>query len=192
MPETPDLDLLMTPDEIQTVTNQALPQAIATSLAILATRAVRDYCGWRVAKPADETFTITGTGRPRLFIPSLMINSVDEIIDGRGTDPLTADDDYDWDYHGVIDRHRARWTRQRRGITITINHGHDECPGGIAQALAAAVARGTLAPAAGVTAETTLSASVQYSRAQSGAAAGSIFLPHELAMLDAHRIPQTR
>lgn len=194
MPESPEpaLDLLLKPEEIQDVTNKQMPVPIAASIAVLATDAVRDYCGWRVAKAEEETITVTGTGRDRIFLPTLHLNGVVMLTDQRDGDPLIEGTDFDWDFHGVVDRIGRRWSTHRRGITAVVNHGYEKCPGGIAQAIAAAVARGTLAPAAGVTAESTLSASVQYSRAQSGAAAGSIFLPHELAQLDAHRIPQTR
>jgi hypothetical protein len=189
--ETVDPDLMFTVEEIQAITNKPLPAAMALSLAVVATDLVRDWCGWRVAKPATETLTVSGRGSSRVFLPTLHINSV-TLVSERDTGELVVGKGFDWDTHGVLDRLGGKWGRKRRSIVAILNHGYQRCPGGVAQAIAAAVARGTLAPAAGVTGETTLGQAIQYSRAASGAAAGSIFLPHELEMLEPFRIPVSR
>lgn len=184
-------DLLMTVEEIQAVTNRTLNADQAQSIAVQATSSVRDYCGWRIAGPADETFTLTPRRGSRCFLPSLHLNTVTTVILDGVT--LVEGTDFDWDFPGILDRIAGRWPSKRRSLTVTVNHGYDVCPGSIAQAIAAAVARGTLTPAGGVVSEGTLGASLVYSRASAGGpAASAIFLPHELAVLDRHRVPVSR
>lgn len=185
----PELDLLLDAVAIQSLVRDPLDAARAATVAATATGAVRDYCGWRVAPPVEEEMTRTADGPRRVFLPTLHVTDVHTVTDaGR---PLTIDVDVDWDDHGVLERLRGRWARKRRGVTATITHGHAECPGAIAQAIADAVARGTLVPSGGIVSESTLSASVRWGRI-GAAAARAIFLPHELEVLDRYRIPQSR
>ncbi|WP_102193206.1 hypothetical protein [Microbacterium aurantiacum] len=189
MPETSDL--LLTDQEVQAVTNEPLSAAQAAAVAVQATEAVRDRCGWRVAKPADETFTLSSRGGRLLFLPSLHVNSVATLTENG--EPLTAGTDFDWDENGVIERIGRRWPRGRRLIVATINHGYDTCPGGIAQAIAAAVARGVLAPAGGIASETAIGQSIVYSRMSAGGlAAGAMFVDDEFTRIDEHRLRASR
>ncbi|UBH06472.1 hypothetical protein K8P10_001983 [Leucobacter sp. Psy1] len=186
--ETPDLVLSV--EEIQKLTNRPLDQVLAKTIASAASRAVRDRCGWRVAGQITETLTLSARSDRLLTLPSLHVSNIAEIReDGHR---LELDRDYDWDTNGIIERLTGRWNRRRRKIDITLTHGFHECPGAIAEALAAAIARGTLTPAGNIVSETTLGAAVQFGRGPGGTAAGSMFLPHELEALDAFRIPRTR
>lgn len=188
----PTLDLLLTVEEVQAVTTEPLSPSEAASIATQATAAVRDHCGWRVAKPADEEFTLSSRGGRLLVLPSLQVNDILSLTEDG--EPLTAGTDFEWDSNGIIERlgHRP-WSRGRRSIVATINHGYAVCPGGIAQAIAAAVARGVLAPAGGIASETAIGQSIVYSRMSAGGlAAGAMFVSEEMSRLDAHRIPVSR
>ncbi|MFD6699690.1 MULTISPECIES: hypothetical protein [unclassified Microbacterium] len=189
MPD-PEPDLLLTREEVQAVTTEPLSTAEAGSIAEQATNAVRDYCGWRVAKRKVEQFTLSSRGGGLLMLPSLHVAGVTTVVEAGAT--LTEGVDFDWDADGILERLGRRWASGRRVVTVTIEHGYDACPGGIAQAIAAAVARGTLVPAGGVVSETAIGQSVTYGRTASGTAAGAMFAPEELARLDLHRVPVSR
>lgn len=192
MPETtePDTDLLLTHTEVQNVTNTPLSASEAASIAAQATEAVRDYCGWRVAKPKTETLTLPSRGGRSIFLPTLHVNDITAVtVDGR---TLTADE-FDWDESGILERVSGRWPRGRRAVTVTLNHGYAACPGGISQAISAAVARGVLVPAGGIASETAIGQSIVYSRMSAGGlVAGAMFVADELERLDRHRLQASR
>lgn len=184
-------DLLLAAAEIQAVTNRDMPTELAKAIAALATDAVRDYCGWRVAKTATETITLASRGTRTIFLPSLHIVSIDAVIENGVT--VAAGDGYDWDEAGILHRvGRRRWHAGRRTVEVTLTHGHARCPGGIATAIASAVARGAFTPAGGLVSEGALGQTNQYGRTTSGAAVDMAFTPEELLRLDAHRIGASR
>jgi hypothetical protein len=181
-------DVLLKPEEIAKVTNRDLPSEVAEAISINASGAVRDYCGWRIAKTLQETFTLTARGSRLLFLPSLHVVSVDSVTeDGEEIDSSL----YEWDDNGVLERISGRWARGRRAITVTITHGHAKCPGTIARVIAASVQRGAFVPAGGITGETAIGQTIQYSRV-GGMAATDAFTPDELARLDQFRIGNSR
>ncbi len=184
-------DLLLTADEIQAVTNRDMSTELAKAIAALATDAVRDYCGCRVAKTATETITLASRGTRSIFLPSLHIVSVDAVTENGHSLALT--DGYDWDDVGILHRvGRRSWHAGRRSVEVTVTHGHPRCPGGIATAIASAVARGAFTPAGGVVSEGALGQTNQYGRTASGAAVDMAFTPEELLRLNAHRIGASR
>ena len=187
----PEPDLLLTGAEVQAVTNRTMPSALADAIAVMATGAVRDYCGWRVAKTAAETFTVRSSGSAALFLPSLHVVSVDSVTEDG---VVLAASDFEWDAGGVLERVGvAGWKTGRRTVTVTVTHGYESCPGGVAQAVASSVARGAFTPAGGIASETALGQTFVYSRMTAGGlAAGQMFVGDELARLDQHRIPASR
>lgn len=193
MPETEPEDLLLTATEIQDVTNRDMPTGLAQAIAQMATDAVRDYCGWRVAKTATETVTVASRGGHSLFLPSLNIVSIGNVTENGVT--IAEPADYDWDESGILyrgGRGNRRWHTGRRAVTVTLTHGYEKCPGGIAQAIASAVARGALVPAGGLTSESAIGQNFTYSRTSSGLAAGAMFVDDELLRLDVHRLRANR
>lgn len=192
MPETtePETDLLLTHQEVQAVTNTPLSENEARSIAAQASDAVRDYCGWRVAKAKTETLTLPSRGGRSIFLPTLHVNAITAVtVDGHALHV----NDFDWDENGILERASGRWPRGRRAVTVTLNHGYATCPGGISQAIAAAVARGVLVPAGGVASETAIGQSIVYSRMSAGGlAAGAMFVSDELERLDRHRLQASR
>lgn len=184
-------DLLLTTDQIQAGLNETLPVDTLDIVAKQLSDAVRDYCGWRIAPAMDEEFKLTARGREVIFIPSLHINSITSITD-HGT-PLVVDYDYDWEPYGLIERTNGQcWGKGRRGVVVNVNHGFDECPGSIAGVLRDAVSRAELSPSGGIVSLTLPTSGTVFSRASAGGpAAGSILLPHELAVLDRYHITQT-
>jgi hypothetical protein len=192
MPEAPENtpDLLITPAEVQNVTNRAMSEDLAAAIAQSATDAVRDFCGWRVAKTKTETLTVPSRGSGRLFLPTLHVTSIAAISDG---DTILTPSDFDWGEEGVIERiGRRRWTRGRRSVRVTLTHGYDACPGGIAQAIAAAVARGVFVPAGGLVSESAIGQTNVYAKTADGTTAGAMFTPAELDRLTPHRIGMSR
>ena len=191
MPEEPSTpDLMLTPEEIQAVTNRPLDAELAAAIAEQVTDAVRDVCGWRVAPPAVETFTLSARSARLIMLPTLHVTEVVEVIDDGVV--LVDGTDFDWDQNGTLERLTGGWSARRRKLQVTVRHGFEKCPGAISEAITAAVTRATLAPAGNVTGETTLGASVQYGRGPGGTAAGAMFLPHEEASLARYRIPRSR
>jgi hypothetical protein len=181
-------DVLLKADEIAAVTNRDLPTSVAEAISVLASGAVRDHCGWRVAKTAEETFTVTSRGTRLLFLPSLHIVSVVSVTeDGETVDPSL----YEWDDNGVIERTTGKWARGRRAITVTVTHGHAKCPATIARIIAASVQRGAFVPSGGITGETAIGQTIQYSRV-GGMAATDAFTPDELERLEQYRIGSSR
>jgi len=192
MPETtePETDLLLTREEIQAVTNTPLSESEAQSIAVQATDAVRDYCGWRVAKAKTETLTLPSRGGRSIFLPTLHVNAITAVtVDGVALHV----NDFDWDANGILERTSGRWPCGRRAVTVTLNHGYTACPGGISQAISAAVARGVLVPAGGIASETAIGQSIVYSRMSAGGlVAGAMFVSDELERLDRHRLQASR
>ncbi len=188
---TEEPDLLFNRAEIQEITNREMRDEQADALAVLATSAVRDYCGWRIAKRKVEVLHLTPRrGSRLLFLPTLKLHDITAVtVGGVNVDP----DDIDWDHTGVLEVHgRYAWPTRRRSIAVTIDHGHPATPGGIAQAIAASVARGALVPAGGIAAESAVGQSYTYSRTSSGLAAGAMFVRDELERLDPHRLQVSR
>lgn len=185
-------DLLLTAGEVQAVTNTPLSTETAASIAAMASSAIRDYCGWRIAAAASETVTLRSSGRGwLLFLPTLHLNSITSLTE-NGV-PLTAGVDFDWDEDGILERLGRRWAAGRRAVVVTMNHGYPECPGSIAQAIAASVARGDLAPAGGVASETAIGQSIVYSRMSAGGlSAGQMFVSDELERINDHRLRSAR
>lgn len=191
MPTEPEIDWLVSPEDIQGATAEPLDATSLNSIAEQATDAVREFCLWRVAPPAEETIVVTGKGAKQLYLPTMHINTVVSITDD-GT-VLTEGTDFEWEDFGLIERIGGCWSSRRRGVTVVINHGYPKCPGSISQAVVAAVGRGSLAPAGGVVSVGYIGSNAVFSRASAGGpAAGAIFLPHEIANLERFRPPQSR
>src|SRR4051812_28403956 len=86
--------------------------------------AVRGHCEWHVAPSAQETVQPTGSGGLVLLLPTLHLTDLTDVInDGV---PVTVDPK-DWSEAGVVDN-GTRWSRRRRGVTVTMTHGHETCP----------------------------------------------------------------
>lgn len=86
-----------------------------------ACRAVRDYCEWHIAPSVTETLTLDGPGGSLLMLPSLLVTDVASV-----TNAGTALVDPEWSAAGMVRTHR--WTTRFRGVTVTLTHGHEECP----------------------------------------------------------------
>lgn len=180
-------DQLISKEIAQGLLNETIPADLLPKLVKQVGDAAREKAGWRIAGPANETFTLAGTGTDKLFLPTLHINSVASVTE-NGT--LVDPDSYEWDEAGYL--LGRQWSTKRRSVVVMLNHGFEECPGDLAGVVAEATARGALAPSSGVTGETTLGASVQFSRAASGAAAGRSFLPHELETVNRYLVKVRR
>lgn len=86
-----------------------------------AEKLVRDYCGWHVAPVVTETITLDGTGSRRLFLPSLKVLDVrDVLVKGEPVDPSG----YSWSEAGILYR-GGGWPDGYRNVVLTLEHGHE-------------------------------------------------------------------
>jgi hypothetical protein len=104
---------------------------LATSLTVTeadrllqAESLVRGFCGWHIAPSRTVTAgLIRAHGGARLFLPSLYVTAVsDVIVDGS---PLTVEDDYVWTSAGIVTRGGC-WGYGL--VTITYTHGYTTVP----------------------------------------------------------------
>ncbi|AIT14516.1 head-to-tail adaptor [Mycobacterium phage Carcharodon] len=89
--------------------------------------AVRAYCGWHVTPVnTDEVLTLDGPGGPVLFIPTLRLLSLAEVVeDGVSVDVSTVRAAADG---RVRKRDGTWWTDEYGSITVKVTHGYDEVP----------------------------------------------------------------
>lgn len=112
-----------------------MPAELATSLTSTdaerleeAEGLVRDYCGWHIAPEREDDIVLDGTGNRILPLPSLHVVSVEDITDDGRT---VAQAEVDVSASGYIKRSCA-WTGKPGGITLTLTHGYETVPPGVA------------------------------------------------------------
>lgn len=91
---------------------------------------IRSYCGWHIAPAVTETFTFYATGAHALILPTLKINEVLSVTEGGAEVPIDA----------LIVRSEAGilWRADgwlRSPIVVQVNHGYDEFPAELADAI---------------------------------------------------------
>jgi len=148
---------------------------------VLASAAVRDYCGWHIAPSITETVTTRGNGRRDLLLPTLRLTDV-----SAATNDAVAVTVTEWDEIGLV-RYPGwpAWSSTMRGVTLTITHGYDECPEALAGAIRSMASRGVTS--LGVTRSQVGQVSRQYATGASDGALGAT--DAELAIIRRYRIP---
>lgn len=140
--------------------------------------AIRTYCGWHVAPSIEETLVLDGRGSAHLWMPSLHVTDVSEVIDEDAT--LTTED-YDWSESGYLERRNGLvWSTRPRQVSVTLTHGYEDVPEDLIGVAVARAARTASSPA-GVKREQAGSMSIERE--------GGGFLADELAVLDRYKLP---
>ena len=99
----------------------------AADLAVkIASSDIRDHVGWSISQETAVQLTLDGRGERRIFLPTLLLTDVAEVVEDGVT--LVADDDYQWSRSGFIRRINARWPYKERSIQPTITHGYATVP----------------------------------------------------------------
>lgn len=149
-----------------------------------ASEAVRDYCHWHIANVVSEIMVLDGTGGRHLWLPTQRVVEVASIVNDGVT---LAEEDYRWSRSGYVDLKRGRWSREPRGVEITLSHGFDRVPAHVG-ALVVQVALRAVSSPSGITHEQALSQSVQYALVAPGVSGGLALLEHEKAILERYRV----
>lgn len=97
---------------------------------------VRGYCGWHIAPLREGVeVTVDGSGSQILPLPTLHLAEVTAVTEDGATVDLGG---VQWTEAGYLWR-AAAWTRNLRGVVVTMNHGHATVPPevqGVVQAVA--------------------------------------------------------
>lgn len=163
------------------------PDGAATVRRILGW--VRRYCRWHVIGEVTETLTVDGTGAGTVHLPTLRVVDIIEVSEdtwnGRELSTTTLQSTgYSWSTHGVIEKRAGAWTRERRGIHVTLTHGFGQADELIGVVVAAAV-RHASSPDGNALARV---GDISYQSSGAGAVGGSAFLQTEYAVLDQYRL----
>lgn len=140
---------------------------------MVASGAIRSYCGWHVAPVETETLVLDGHGGTILDLPTLRLVSLEEV---RVQGAVVADPE--WSSDGTV---RGLWPDRWRSIEVTMRHGFD-APADLLGIVVDAAARAVNSELGGQ-AET-------FGPFSFTASEGSTSLfDHELAVLDRYRLP---
>lgn len=184
-------DLPVTPEQVGSLSHGLLDDSAESAGAVRSILSwVRRYCGWHVLGEITETITVDGSGSRLLQLPTLRvvaIASVSELSWSGSEDvdtPIRDRVDFTWSTHGVLERRRGCWTRERRGVTVTLTHGFADADV-VLGVIVAAAARQVGAPGGNVLSRV---GDIAYQSSGAGAAGGAAFLQSEYAVLDHYRL----
>lgn len=178
---------LLTPEEFSAGTKGKIAANDPRLPALLggASAAVRRYCGWHVTPVLTETVVLDGPGGSLLQLPSLRVESVDEVV-VNGTE-LDVDG-LEWSAKGMI--RRRSWPQKFRSVRVTFTHGFDtEDAAGILQIVQQVVANAAASPL-GATSEQAGALSASWSQTSPGVAGGLSLLQRDLDVLNLYRLPK--
>lgn len=147
---------------------------------------IRTYCGWHVAGLfTDHEVILDGRGSTAIWLPSLKVTAVTEVINEGVT--LTADD-YDWSADGYLElRNGYCWSRRPRQVSVKFTHGFDPVPEDLIGVAVGVAARAVASPS-GATREQVGSVALGYGTFN-GVSGGIALLEHEKEQLDQFRLP---
>lgn len=98
-----------------------LSDAEAKGLISMAEASVRVHCGWHLS-PETVTAQVVEPDGPSLFLPTLHLTAVSEVVDNGRT--LTVDTDYRWAPYGEIRRRFGWFSCEWRTVTVSYVHGY--------------------------------------------------------------------
>lgn len=96
---------------------------------------MRRTARWHVFPAVDQVLTLDGEGGHVLTLPTLRVNSVQQVTE-QGT-ALSEWDDYEWSRTGDFKRLGRCWTTRWQGVTVELNHGYAADDGDLADLLKA-------------------------------------------------------
>jgi hypothetical protein len=154
------------------------PSGVDDEAWAAACAAVRAYCGWHIAPVYEDTLVIDGSGASVIDLPTLRLVNVTSVVEDGVEQAITS---ANWSRTGYLWR-AAPWTRSLNGLSVTLEHGYDECPGEILGVLREAASRGVAG-----------SAVSQVGQVRMGGVAGvpgaASFMIDQQAVLDRYRLP---
>jgi hypothetical protein len=117
------MDPLVTAEDLASYLQRDLDRSTADLAVAGASGAVRGWCLWDLSA-AEVTFTVDGSGSRVLALPTLHLESVEEVrVDGEVIDPSG----YTWSAGGLLER-AAGWPRRFRAVDVDCHHGYDPIP----------------------------------------------------------------
>lgn len=155
------MDALASVGELETHLQRDLDASTAQQALVLASGAVRAYCGWDLARETT-TFYITGEGGTLLTLPTLHLLSVDQIRVG-----IVPVDQATWPYR--YSRKGQIWGAWAAGVEYEVDvvHGYEPIPD-LVKLVALDLASKTLNNPQGLVSATTGSVSRTWSTSGSG------------------------
>lgn len=145
----------------------------------VATRMIRDRCGWFVGPVTAETLHLDGPGSNLLVLPTLRIVQVSAVRqDGVALDMSTVRVSRET---GML-RAASPLSDEFGAIEVDLRHGYDVVPEPIVDLTLQMAARALGSPL-GVVREQSLVANITWSTTAAGVAGGTVVLEHELAAL---------
>lgn len=150
----------------------------------VATRMIRDHCGWVVGPVTTDTLHLDGPGSRLLVLPTLRIVEVtavrqDDVPLDMATVRVSRDS-------GML-RTAAPLSDEFGAIEVDLRHGYDVVPEPIVDLTLQMAARALGSPL-GVVREQSLVANITWSTTAAGVAGGTVIMDHELAALAPYTI----
>lgn len=150
----------------------------------VATRMIRDHCGWVVGPVTTDTLHLDGPGSRLLVLPTLRIVEVTAV---RQDDvPLDMATVRVSRGSGML-RTAATLSDEFGAIEVDLRHGYDTVPEPIVDLTLQMAARALGSPL-GVVREQSLVANITWSTTAAGVAGGTVIMDHELAALAPYTI----
>lgn len=146
---------------------------------------VRAYCGWHIAPARTQTLTLDGSGGAVLALPTLHLTAVTSVTEEDADVDLTT---IEWSEAGYLWR-AAGWTPARRGVVVTMTHGHAETPVEVQAVVLAVASRAASAPATAVRRESAGPFTRDLGPNADGSLGGVVLTALEQRILDRHRVP---
>lgn len=133
---------LATPENLQGLSLEDVPEATALLWLASASATIRTYCGWQIDE-ATETLTVEGTPYPTLVLPTLHVTAVTAVtVDGVALDAGS----WEWSPDGRLRRPQG-WGTSLAGVQVELTHGWAEVPADVVAVTCSIALRGWLNPA---------------------------------------------
>jgi len=129
-----------TPTELAGFLQQDLDTYSATQALDVASKAIRDHCGWEITQQTSAVATLDGVwDDTALWLPSLLVTAVASVVEDGTT--LTVVSQFDWTAYGKLIRVGRCWTTKPRSVVVTYTHGYTTAPDSIKGVCLAAAGR---------------------------------------------------
>jgi hypothetical protein len=149
-----------------------------------ASNAIRRHCEWQIwPQVAGDELTLDGDGGSSQLLP---VTKVIEVIRVVECGIELSSTDYSWSALGWLRRKGGCWTREDRGLVITLTHGYADKPFELVE-LACSVAARQFASPLGATYELAGSVAVNHSQTGPTMAGGVTLTNREIDALTFYR-----
>lgn len=128
-----------TPTELAGFLQQDLDTYSATLALDIASKAIRDHCGWEITQQTNTVVTLDGVEGSVLWLPSQLVTAVASVVENGVT--LTAVSQFDWTSYGKLIRVGRCWYCKPRSVVVTFTHGYAAVPDSIKGVCLAAAGR---------------------------------------------------